>query len=141
MPITPDHLLRELVNIIVAAEKRCKNCPLGEGELRLLDMMRGDLTSALSIDFAAAVLGEIRLSPLPLVVLFQSRFCACQLALHFLKLLAQWHAVGIPDLNESRFEGQVWLTLPYNQNSQPFITFPISKNSSFHFTTKRVQVM
>ena len=37
--------------------------------------------------------------------------------------------------------GQIWLTIPYNQGSPPFITISISRFLSFQFARRRAQIM
>jgi len=37
--------------------------------------------------------------------------------------------------------GQIWLTIPYNQGSPPFITISISRFLSYQFARRRAQIM
>ena len=37
--------------------------------------------------------------------------------------------------------GQIWLTIPYNHGSPPFITITISRFLSFQFARRRAQIM
>lgn len=37
--------------------------------------------------------------------------------------------------------GQIWLTIPYNQGSPPFITISITRFLSFQFARRRAQIM